>query len=98
VCTWQQSEKEIALRSITHELQEGAMKITRIVCGAAIMITAAACAHNQQESTASSDSRIKPSRDSTARDTSSEYGNQGTRMGSPTDSSRREQPKNPPTR
>jgi hypothetical protein len=64
------------------------MRVIQIVSGAAIAMAAVACTHNQ---TASSDSRIKPSSTSPARDSASEYGNQGTRMGSPTDSSRRDQ-------
>jgi len=65
------------------------MRFTQIVSGAAIMMAAAACAQKQP---ANGDSRIKPSSTTNpARDSASEYGNQGTRMGAPTDSSRQEQ-------
>jgi hypothetical protein len=66
------------------------MRITQIVSGTAVVIAALACAHKQQEPGAS-DSRIKPSSATTARDTAAEYGNQGTRMGASSDSSGREQ-------
>lgn len=68
------------------------MKRFQIVSGTALAIAALACAHKQQEPGASDNSRIKPSSANTARDTAAEYGNQRTRMGSPSDSSRREQP------
>jgi len=64
----------------------------QIVSGAALALAALACAHKQQEPGASDNSRIKPSSANPARDTAAEYGNQRTRMGSPSDSSRREQP------
>ena len=68
------------------------MRLTQIVSGMAMVMAAVACTHNQKETAASGESRIKPSSSSNpARDTASEYGNQGSRMGSPTDSSRREQ-------
>lgn len=67
------------------------MRITQIVSGAAVVIAAFACSHNRQEPAASGDTRIKPSSQNPARDSSSEYGNQGTRMGSPSDSSRSDQ-------
>ncbi|HEY8795669.1 MAG TPA: hypothetical protein VIM15_12055 [Gemmatimonadaceae bacterium] len=67
------------------------MRITQIVSGTAVVIAALACAHKQQEPGASDNSRIKPSSANTARDTAAEYGNQGTRMGASSDSSRREQ-------
>jgi hypothetical protein len=68
------------------------MRVTRIISSAAIVIAAVACSHNKQEQAPSADSRIQPSNASNpARDTAAEYGNQGTRMGSPSDSSRREQ-------
>ncbi|MEP7067094.1 MAG: hypothetical protein ABI889_13745 [Gemmatimonadota bacterium] len=69
------------------------MRRTKMVFSAAVVIAAFACSHNKQESapSPSGDTRIKPSSGSTAsRDTASEYGNQGTRMGSPSDSSRKE--------
>lgn len=68
------------------------MRITQIVSGAAVVIAAVACAHNQKEPANSADSRIKPSSGTNpARDTASEYGNQRTRMGAPTDSTRNQQ-------
>jgi hypothetical protein len=68
------------------------MRITQIVSSAVFVIAAAACSQNKQEPEPSPDSRIKPSSSTNpARDSASEYGNQGTRMGAPSDSSRREQ-------
>lgn len=68
------------------------MRIIQIVSGTAVVLAAAACAHNQKEPAASGDSRIKPSTGiNPARDTASEYGNQATRMGAPSDSSRTQQ-------
>jgi hypothetical protein len=68
------------------------MRITRIVSSAAIVIATVACAHSQKEPAAGGDSRIKPSTGTNpARDTASEYGNQRTRMGAPSDSSRSQQ-------
>jgi hypothetical protein len=67
------------------------MRITQIVSSAVFVIAAAACSQNKQEPAPSPDSRIKPSSSTNpARDSASEYGNQGTRMGAPSDSSRRE--------
>jgi hypothetical protein len=66
------------------------MSITRIVCSGAFVIGAMACAHHQKEPSNDVDSRIKPSSANPARDTAAEYGNQRTRMGAPSDSSRRE--------
>jgi hypothetical protein len=68
------------------------MRIIQIVSGAAVVIAATACAHSQNEPANSADSRIKPSTGTNpARDTASEYGNQRTRMGAPSDSSRNQQ-------
>jgi hypothetical protein len=68
------------------------MRIIQIVSGAAVVIAATACAHSQKEPASDADSRIKPSSGTNpARDTASEYGNQRTRMGAPSDSSRIEQ-------
>jgi len=68
------------------------MRLIQIVSGAAVVIAATACAHNQKEPAASGDSRIKASSGTNpARDTASEYGNQHTRMGAPTDSTRNQQ-------
>ena len=68
------------------------MRIIQIVSGAAVVIAATACAHSQKEPASDADSRIKPSSGmNPARDTASEYGNQRTRMGAPSDSSRIEQ-------
>jgi len=68
------------------------MQMTRIISSAAIVIAMVACAHSQKEPAAGPDSRIKPSTGTNpAQDTASEYGNQRTRMGAPTDSSRNQQ-------
>ena len=68
------------------------MRMIQIVTGAAVVIAIVACAHSQKEPASSGDSRIKPSTGTNpARDTASEYGNQRTRMGAPTDSSRNQQ-------
>ena len=68
------------------------MRLIQIVSGAAVVIAATACAHNQKEPATSGDSRIKPSSSTNpARDTATEYGNQRTRMGAPSDSSRVQQ-------
>jgi len=68
------------------------MRTIQIVSGAAVVLAAIACAHSQNEPASSADSRIKPSTGTNpARDTASEYGNQGTRMGAPSDSSRTQQ-------
>jgi hypothetical protein len=68
------------------------MRIAQIVTGAAVVIAATACAHSQKEPAGSEESRIKPSSGTNpARDTASEYGNQRTRMGAPSDSSRIQQ-------
>lgn len=64
----------------------------QILSAAAFVFAALACAHKQQEPGASDNSRIKPSSANPARDTAAEYGNQRTRMGAPSDSSRKEQP------
>lgn len=64
----------------------------QIVSSAVFVFAALACAHKQQEPGASDNSRIKPSPANPARDTAAEYGNQRSRMGAPSDSSRREQP------
>lgn len=67
------------------------MRIIQIVSGVAVVMAAMACAHTQKEP-ASGDSRIKPtSSTNPARDTASEYGNQRTRMGAASDSSRNQQ-------
>lgn len=68
------------------------MKRFQMVSSTALVIVALACAHKQQEPGASDNSRIKPSSANPARDTAAEYGNQRTRMGSATDSSRTEMP------
>jgi hypothetical protein len=62
----------------------------QFLSGAALVLGAIACAHKQQTPGASDNSRIKPSSTTSARDTAAEYGNQRTRMGSPSDSSRRD--------
>jgi hypothetical protein len=68
------------------------MRIIQIFSGAAVVLAAMACAHSQKEPATSGDSRIKPSTGTNpARDTASEYGNQRTRMGAPSDSSRSQQ-------
>jgi hypothetical protein len=68
------------------------MRISRTISSAAVVIATVACAHSQKEPVAGTDSRIKPSTGTNpARDTASEYGNQRTRMGAPSDSSRNQQ-------
>ena len=68
------------------------MTRARIVLGGAFVIGALACHHPQKSPDGGVDSRIKPSATNPARDTAAEYGNQRTRMGAPTDTSRREMP------
>ena len=73
-------------------LRREQMRIIQIVSGAAVVIAATACAHHQKEPVNDANSRIKPSSGTNpARDTASEYGNQRTRMGAPSDSSRIQQ-------
>jgi hypothetical protein len=67
------------------------MRIHQIFFSGALVIGAMACAHHQKEPSGGADSRIKPSSENPARDSASEYGNQRTRMGASSDSSRREQ-------
>src|SRR5919107_1436680 len=85
------SDRQSALACAV-SLRREQMRIIQIVSGAAVVIAATACAHNQKEPATSADSRIKPSSGTNpARDTASEYGNQRTRMGAPSDSSRIQQ-------